>query len=187
MTERRQDLLAGIDVLEAQRALLGDGVVDMSLAALRAELASLETNAAQTPGPVQTLKQVSILFLDVVGSTTLTQRLDPEEVSAVMDGALLRGTKLLAKHPREPRDRRAVGGRPGNSVVSATARSTRWRGRQRSPRPALMELEPVLQAAGTTGPPSKRQRQACRPAPETPAKWPSAAARGGCRRRENAG
>ena len=98
MTERRQDLLAAIDVLEAQRALLGDGVVDMSLAALRAELASLETNAAQTPGPVQTLKQVSILFLDVVGSTTLTQRLDPEEVSAVMDGALLRGTAIVQSH-----------------------------------------------------------------------------------------
>jgi class 3 adenylate cyclase/predicted ATPase len=33
-------------------------------------------------------RQVSVLFLDVVGSTDLTRRLDPEDVSEVMDGAL---------------------------------------------------------------------------------------------------
>lgn len=38
--------------------------------------------------PGQVLRQVSILFLDVAGSTALSQRLDPEEeVSAVMDVA----------------------------------------------------------------------------------------------------
>ena len=41
---------------------------------------------------------MSILFLDVVGSTTLSQQLDPEETSAVMDGALARASALVEAH-----------------------------------------------------------------------------------------
>ena len=40
--------------------------------------------------PDRRCSQVTILFLDVVGSTTLSQHLDPEETHAVMDGALAR-------------------------------------------------------------------------------------------------
>jgi class 3 adenylate cyclase len=46
----------------------------------------------------QVLKHVSILFMDVVGSTSLAQHLDAEEVSAVMDGALSRGTAVVQAH-----------------------------------------------------------------------------------------
>ncbi|HSW27362.1 MAG TPA: adenylate/guanylate cyclase domain-containing protein, partial [Burkholderiaceae bacterium] len=46
----------------------------------------------------QALKQVSILFLDAVGSTTLSQKLDPEETSAVMDGALARASEVVQAH-----------------------------------------------------------------------------------------
>ena len=84
--------------LEAQRALLGDGVVDAALGPMRARLHALRAPPAEAPESVQTLKQVSILFLDVVGSTTLAQQLDPEEVSAVMDGALSRGTAIVQAH-----------------------------------------------------------------------------------------
>ena len=80
--------------LEAQRCLLGDAVVDAMLAPARARLAAL-VGAAALPEPAQTLKQVSILFLDVVGSTTLAQHLDPETISAVMDGALMRATAVV--------------------------------------------------------------------------------------------
>ena len=41
---------------------------------------------------------MSILFLDAVGSTTLSQKLDPEEISAVMDGALARCSELVEAH-----------------------------------------------------------------------------------------
>ncbi len=54
--------------------------------------------AEPSSDPAQALKQVGILFLDVVGSTTLTQRLDPEETSAVMDGVLQRGTDIVQAH-----------------------------------------------------------------------------------------
>ena len=83
--------------LEEQRHLLGDAVVDAMLAPARARLAAL-VDAAALPEPAQTLKQVSILFLDVVGSTTLAQRLDPEAINAVMDNALARGTAVVQAH-----------------------------------------------------------------------------------------
>ena len=97
MSVEQQQLEAGIRALEAQRALLGDAVVDAMLALAQAKLAALR-GIASSSEPTQALKQVSILFLDVVGSTTLAQHLDPEAVSAVMDGALARGTTIVETH-----------------------------------------------------------------------------------------
>ncbi len=94
MLSEQQQLEAGIAALEAQRAQLGDAVVDASLAGLRSRLAALKEPA--TDG--QALRQVSILFLDVVGSTTLSQHLDPEEIHAVMDGALGRCSRIVVAH-----------------------------------------------------------------------------------------
>jgi class 3 adenylate cyclase len=54
----------------------------------------LATLAATQP-PNRTLKQVTVLFLDIAGSTTLAQHLDPEGIHAVMDGALARYTCLV--------------------------------------------------------------------------------------------
>ena len=67
----------------------------LAIAGLAARLAELAAAAAPAG---QALRQVSILFLDVVGSTTLTQRLDPEETHAVIDGALARFTAIVAAH-----------------------------------------------------------------------------------------
>jgi class 3 adenylate cyclase len=44
------------------------------------------------------LKQVSVLFTDVVGSTALGGRLDPEDIHDVMDAALRRFTTIIASH-----------------------------------------------------------------------------------------
>jgi class 3 adenylate cyclase/tetratricopeptide (TPR) repeat protein len=95
-TEQQQ--LEGVIVgLESQRALLGDALVDAALVPLRAKLATLA--AAQPSAPFeQTLKQVTVLFLDFVGSTTLSQYLDPEDIHAVMDGALARCTGIIESH-----------------------------------------------------------------------------------------
>ena len=101
MSSEQSQLQAAIHALEAQRPLLGDAVVDAMLAPARARLAALAALAVPlTPpaDPAQTLRQVSILFLDVVGSTALAQQLDPEAVSAVMDDALTRGTALVKAH-----------------------------------------------------------------------------------------
>jgi class 3 adenylate cyclase/tetratricopeptide (TPR) repeat protein len=96
MATELEQLQAGIAALEAQRAVLGDAVANAALAPLRAKLAALA--ATQPATEPQTLKQVTILFLDVVGSTTLSNRLDPEDIHAVLDGALARCTAIVEAH-----------------------------------------------------------------------------------------
>ena len=95
MSLERQQLEAGIAALETQRGRLGDAVADASLAGLRARLAELDAEAA---APAQARRQVTILFLDLVGSTELAHRLDLEDVHAVMDGALARCTAIVQAH-----------------------------------------------------------------------------------------
>ena len=95
MTEKQQ-LEAGIAALESQRAVLGDAVVDAAIEGLRAKLAALD--ARPDTEPAQALRHVGILFLDAVGSTALGAHLDPEEISAVMDGLLSKGTAIVEAH-----------------------------------------------------------------------------------------
>jgi len=90
-SEQQQQLQSAVDALEAQRGLLGDAVVDLAVAPLRSQLASL-VNAAQ---PHQTLKHATMLFMDVVGSTILSQQLDPEEFHSIVDDVLVRGTRAV--------------------------------------------------------------------------------------------
>ena len=92
-----QQLELTIQGLESQRAVLGDAITDAALEALRSRLATLRAGPA-VQHHAQVLKHVSILFMDVVGSTSLAQHLDAEEVSAVMDGALSRGTAVVDAH-----------------------------------------------------------------------------------------
>ena len=86
-----QALQAAINALQAQRALLGDAVVDAAVAPLKARIDLLSRAAQQ-------LRLVSVLFLDITGSTSLTQHLDPEDVHEVMDGALSRFASLVEEH-----------------------------------------------------------------------------------------
>lgn len=95
---QHERLVAAIAALEAQRSALGDAVVDALLTPARAELAALQARDAKATRAEQTLKQVSILFLDVVNSTALGQQLDPEDISVVMDGALARATAIVQSH-----------------------------------------------------------------------------------------
>ncbi len=87
MSIEQQQLETTIKTLEAQRSVLGAALVDAALAPLRARLASLV--------PTPSLKQVTVLFLDVVGSTALSQQLDPEDVHSVMNSALASCTALV--------------------------------------------------------------------------------------------
>ncbi len=104
-------LQAAMGVLEAQRGILGDGVVDAALAGLRSQLQALKAASAAAdaadargastqaaPSQAQALRLVSILFLDIVGSTALAQQLDPEDVHTLMDGALVRFTGIVRQH-----------------------------------------------------------------------------------------
>ena len=120
MTLELQQLESAIRALDAQRALLGDAVTETALAPLRARRDALLASAAvavavaasaadpaatadladssAAPAPEQLLKQVTVLFLDVVGSTALSQHLDPEDIHHIMDGLLAAGTALVQRH-----------------------------------------------------------------------------------------
>jgi class 3 adenylate cyclase/tetratricopeptide (TPR) repeat protein len=106
MTEREQ-LEQAITALEAQRAILGDAVVNAALAPMREKLAALTAAAAPPPAPRETQqrKQVTVLFADVSGFTAMSETLDPEEVSATMnalwaklDGAIVGQGGRIDKH-----------------------------------------------------------------------------------------
>ena len=95
MSNERQQLEAAIAALEHQRVDAGGCGGRRAVGLARAI-----GGATQWPHrrPAQALRQVSILFLDVVGSTALAQHLDPEAISAVMDDALSRGTAVVQAH-----------------------------------------------------------------------------------------
>src|SRR5262245_54795915 len=87
-------LEAAIAALEAQRVAIGDPVFQAAVTPLRERIAALRAGGE----PAQSLRQVTILFLDVVGSTALSSGLDPEEVYGVVDGALAVLTRVVEEH-----------------------------------------------------------------------------------------
>ncbi|MEY2487946.1 MAG: hypothetical protein QOH39_3594 [Verrucomicrobiota bacterium] len=78
------ELKAAIAGLEAQRALLGDSVVEPALAALRQQLAELNAPRVALE-PAEERKLVTIVFVDVSGFTALAEKLDAEEVRNVIN------------------------------------------------------------------------------------------------------
>ncbi len=70
----RQAMIA----LEAQRSMLGDAVVDASMNALKKQLAELEADQSR-----EQRKLVTLLFADLVGFTSMSDKMDPEDVHAI--------------------------------------------------------------------------------------------------------
>jgi hypothetical protein len=94
MTEREQ-LEQSIAGLEAQRTILGDAVVEPAIAALREKLAALQAEAA--PAEKQR-KQITVLFADVSGFTAMSETLDAEDVTEVMNALWLRLDTAITDH-----------------------------------------------------------------------------------------
>ena len=97
MTEARQ-LEAAIAALEAQRSTLGDAV-DTAIGLLRERLARLHEGppGALAPPEMQR-RQVTVLFADVVDSTSMGTKLDTEDLIHVMSGALERFAAAVNAH-----------------------------------------------------------------------------------------
>jgi len=74
-----EELRASSPLIEAQRSALGEAIVAPALAALRGQLAVLEQQAAAQAAPAEERRMITILFVDMVGSTSLAEKLDPEE------------------------------------------------------------------------------------------------------------
>ena len=99
----QQALQDAITELQSRRALLGDAMVDAALVPLLERLTTLSAPPEwpTQPEPARRLRQVSVLFLDLVGSTQLIQLLDPEDVQAVVDGALSAFAAIVKEHGGE--------------------------------------------------------------------------------------
>jgi len=80
-TTEIDQLKAGMAALEAQRALLGDAVVDAMLGPTREKLAALEAQSRAD----QQRKQATVLFADVSGFKAMSETLDTEDVAGVMN------------------------------------------------------------------------------------------------------
>ena len=90
MDDLRTRIEHAMAALQAQRATMGDELLALAMAPLKAKLNALQDDAA-----VRQLRHATVLFMDIVGSTSLSESLDPEDVGEVMDGALERFTALV--------------------------------------------------------------------------------------------
>jgi class 3 adenylate cyclase/tetratricopeptide (TPR) repeat protein len=79
---QRASLEDAIAAVEAQRGVLGDAIATTVLAALRRQLAELESE--QTTLEAER-KLVTILFADLAGFTAFSERSDPEDVRGLMN------------------------------------------------------------------------------------------------------
>ncbi|HHS97149.1 MAG TPA: tetratricopeptide repeat protein [Chloroflexi bacterium] len=92
--EEIEQLRTAIAALEAQRATLGDAVVEAALAPLRERLLAL-TRAAP---PSEERKRVTVLFSDLAGFTAMSEKMDPEDVTAVMDAYFQRMNPAVLRY-----------------------------------------------------------------------------------------
>ncbi|MGW8181150.1 MAG: adenylate/guanylate cyclase domain-containing protein, partial [bacterium] len=103
LDEQINQLKQAIAELEAQRAILGDEAVEAALIPSRKKLANLEAlvdtqREESTDIPQRKRKLVTLLYMDVVGSTAMTQDLDPEDTMEIMEKAILRLAAPIQAH-----------------------------------------------------------------------------------------
>ena len=90
----RTQIEQAIAALETQRHILGDAVVDASLVALRQQLAALIAPARSVD---QQRKQATILFADLSGFTALSERMDAEDVTELMNALWSRLDQVIVE------------------------------------------------------------------------------------------
>jgi class 3 adenylate cyclase/tetratricopeptide (TPR) repeat protein len=82
-----------ISALEAQRALLGDAVVDTALVPLQQRRSTLVNQATG-----EQRRLVSIVFADLVGFTDMSEWLDAEDTRNVVDSYFTRWLRVIEEH-----------------------------------------------------------------------------------------
>jgi len=104
MTEREhseeyRQLEQAIAALEAQRAIMGDAVVETALGPMRRQLAELE-HAEHKPALAfeGERKLVTVMFADLSGFTALLEQLDPEAVRELVNACFDRLVPIIEKY-----------------------------------------------------------------------------------------
>ena len=95
--QRASQIQAAIAALEVQRPVLGDDIVDLAVAPLRAALQVADGDAGDLPQ----IKHLTILFVDVVGSTATGQTMHPEDFNDLMEAAMRSFTGTIQAHNGE--------------------------------------------------------------------------------------
>jgi class 3 adenylate cyclase len=96
--EDRRQIEQAIAALEAQRAILGDAVVETALPPLREKLAALERVEAPTSDLMGERKLVTVMFADISGFTALAETMDPEAVRDLMNACFERLVPVVEKY-----------------------------------------------------------------------------------------
>lgn len=94
MSTTRQQLEQAIAALEAQRAVLGDAVVETGLIPMRERLAALIMGET----PPEQRKRVTVFFADLVGFTSLAETLDAEELHERLHSLWQRLDEVVLAH-----------------------------------------------------------------------------------------
>lgn len=97
MTDRTQ-LEQSITTLESQRAILGDAVVDSSIAILREKLAALSQSVIVQSEQAGERKLVTVMFADISGFTALSEKNDPEHVRALVNACFSWLVPIIEKY-----------------------------------------------------------------------------------------
>ena len=103
LEEQINQLKHTIAEMESQRDALGNETVEAALVPLHKKLAELESQgepSVESPPemPTRQRKLVTLLYMDVVGSTAMTQHLDPEDNLEIMEKALLSLIEPIKEH-----------------------------------------------------------------------------------------
>jgi len=98
-SEKYRQLEQAIAALEAQRAILGDAVVEAALGPMQQQLAELE-HTKNKPAFVfeDERKLVTVMFADISGFTALAEQLDPEAVRELMNACFDRLVPVIEKY-----------------------------------------------------------------------------------------
>src|SRR5690349_9119362 len=86
------DLQRAIEALESQRSDLGDSVVETALVPLKEKLDLLRYQQEEQR------KRVTILFADLVDSTAIAEKMDPEEVRELQQEYFSRWREIVRQH-----------------------------------------------------------------------------------------
>jgi class 3 adenylate cyclase/predicted ATPase len=90
MPDRKQ-IEKSISALEAQRTILGNEVVDPAINALREKLAAYKVERPHA----QQRKQITVMFADITGFTSLAETMDAEVVNDLINSLWSRLDKLI--------------------------------------------------------------------------------------------
>ncbi len=86
----RDDLVAAIGAIEAQRELLGQAALEAATGPLRAQLAALTESPSPAPATEAERKQITVMFADLSGFTTLSETADAEDVRNLINACFER-------------------------------------------------------------------------------------------------